>query len=104
MVHKLLMFFYSFFERLVAKVCLLVGKIKEVKGHYLVAILLLPGPLQKSHQCCCQNASRALLTVNPSVTSSAANVCDSFNLCLSFLLLLLLHTSTFPFMQYSYQS
>lgn len=64
------------FRLSVAKVCLLVGK-KEVKGHIECVVTLLPsscyqrsGPLQKSHQYHCQDANRALLSINPSVTSS----------------------------------
>lgn len=101
----------SFFGCLVAIVCLLVGKPEVVKGHIQCTVTLRPsscyqrwGPLQKSHQCHRQDVGRALFSVNPSVISSAVDACDSFNLCLSFLLLLLLHTGTFPFMLHSYQS
>lgn len=109
-VHDLLRFLCFFFGCPVAKVCHLVGKTKEVKGHIQCAATLLPscyrcsGPLQKSHRCRWQDTSGALLSVDPAVTSSAVDAWDSFDLCLSFLLLLLPHTWTFPFILHSYQS
>jgi len=92
-VHTLLMFFCLFLCILWLRFVLCLEKQAKWKA---TSSVLWPrchpsGPLQKSHQCHCQDASRALLSVNPSVTSSAVDACHSFNLSLPFLLLLLLH-------------